>query len=121
MKIVEPKDEKAARKAFENRNVDVISGLEKRKIVINHVLANLAHKNKITVGFNFDDVMNAKDRAKVLWRMMFNVKLCRKKKVSMLFLGSKKDQAFGRVIGMTPGEARKAMKFVKKKRDIEVE
>ena len=63
-------------------------------------------------------------RGQILGRMMQNVKICRKYKTKMIvfsFAENKKEMrdvkdliSFGRVIGMTPGEAKKSVEFKKK-------
>ena len=122
------------RKNFENKKVDIITGLEKEKKAdhmkfrnsgLNHVLCKLAKENGITIAFSFNDVLKSKNmlRGQVLGRMMQNVRLCRKYKVRMMvasFAENKYEMrnvkdliAFGRTIGMNPGEAKKALEFKK--------
>lgn len=134
MKIVEGKNEAIVMKALKDKNVDMIISLEKnfgkdfmdnRNSGLNQVLCKLANKNRIVIGFNFDDVFDSNNRGLILGKMMQNVKFCRKYKVNM-FLYSKKRKSlndlksFGFVIGMNPSEIKKAVKFVKKQRDIEI-
>ncbi|MAG19933.1 hypothetical protein CL618_00685 [archaeon] len=128
------KIEDGERKNFENKNVDVITGLEKEKRAdhmkyrssgLNHILCKIAKENKISIGFSFNDVLKSKGmlRGQILGRMMQNVRICRKYKVKMIvfsFAENKKEMrdvkdliSFGRVIGMTPGEAKRALEFKK--------
>jgi len=106
--------EKGVRKdSFHHRN----SGL-------NHVICNLAKKNKIAIGFNFNDILTSKGiaRAKTLGRMMQNVRLCRKYKLRTVIgsfaqnewqMRSKNDLiSFGIVLGMHQEEAKKALQAV---------
>ncbi|MAG45512.1 MAG: hypothetical protein CMH63_01940 [Nanoarchaeota archaeon] len=112
-------DNKNLRKIFESNNVDIVLGLEKledkdslhhKNSGLNQVLCNLAKKNKISVGFNFNDVLSGLEEGKLIGRMMQNVRLCKKYKVNMV-LGSfaktkydlrlKKDlEVFGKLIGI---------------------
>ena len=52
---------------------------------LDHVLAKIAHDKGKIIGFSFSDVLNAKDASKILGRLMQNIKLCRKFKVTTLF------------------------------------
>lgn len=127
--IVEGCNDKINRAALENKKVDVLLGLEKgrkrdfthyRNSGLNQVLCKLAKKNNIAIGFDFNDVLNSKERAKVMGRMMQNVRLCRKYKVKMLifdFTGERSKQelrSFGLVLGMSPLEAKKGVSFKNK-------
>jgi len=94
---------------------------------LNQVLAAIANKKKKIIGFNFNAILNTKGmlRSQLLGRMKQNVKLCRKYKVEMALasfaanpfeLKAEKDlQAFGETLGMTPGEAKKAVKAVEER------
>ena len=84
-------DEKINRLAVENRKVNVLLSPEKnskkdsffvRKSGLNQVLCKLAYENKVAIGFNFSEVLNnqRKERSKILGRMTYNVKMCRKYK-----------------------------------------
>ena len=139
LKIVESVDEDKVMKAVSNLNVDIVTGVENgnkkdkmssRNSGLNQVICKEASENKVAIGFDFNLVLNVDDKQKIIGRMMQNVKLCRKYKVKMvLFSGAKnkfemrsaKDLiAFGRVLGMTGSEVKKALNFEKKKRDVEI-
>jgi len=133
MKIVEGKSEEITRRALSDKNIDMVVSIEKncgkdfmkfRNSGLNQVLCKLAKKNKIVIGFNFDDLLEAKNRADILGKMIQNIMLCRKYKVEMYVYSEKRKnlndlKAFCIVLGMHPSEAKKAVKFVKKQRDIE--
>ncbi|HLD15807.1 MAG TPA: RNase P subunit p30 family protein [Candidatus Nanoarchaeia archaeon] len=138
-KIFETADEDKIIKTASNFNVDIITGVENykkkdklnaRSSGLNQVICKEASENKIAIGFDFNLALNSDNKQKIIGRMMQNVKLCRKYKVRMaLFSGAKnkfemrsaKDLiAFGKVIGMTGSEVKKALNFEKKKRDVEV-
>ncbi len=91
--------DKNARAAFESPFYDIVFGLEKskendfmkqRNSGLNQVLCKIAaSKNKI-YGFNFNDVLNSKNRPLIMGRMMQNIELCKKYKVqTIIFSGAK--------------------------------
>ena len=84
------KNDNEIRKAAENKNVDVILGLEEveskdslhnRNSGMNEVICKLAKKNNIAIGFSFRKILHANNKAVLLGRMMQNVELCQKYKV----------------------------------------
>jgi ribonuclease P/MRP protein subunit RPP1 len=92
--VIQGGDDKINRLAVENRKVDLLLSPEKgtrkdsmffRNSGLNQVLCKLAFKNKISIGFNFSDILNSKDKLKIISRMVQNVKLCKKYKVKMVF------------------------------------
>ena len=94
-KIVIGGDEKKNRKAVEDKNVDILLSPEKnrekdfmhsRDSGLNQVLCKLAKKNKVAIGFNFNDVLMSKNRSVILGKMMQNVRFCRKYKVKMVIV-----------------------------------
>lgn len=118
------------RQILEDRRVDILlspengikeDSLHQRNSGLNHILCNLANKNNIAVAFNFNDVLKSRniERAKILGRMMQNVRLCRKYKVKMILASFAKDKyemrsqrdlvSFALTIGMTADEARKSL------------
>jgi ribonuclease P/MRP protein subunit RPP1 len=87
-------DDKVNRAALENKKVDILLSPELndrkdnfhyRKSGLNQVLCKLAKKNDIAIGFDFALLLKSKERAKILGRMFFNYKLCKKYKVKMVF------------------------------------
>jgi len=123
------------RQVIELKNVNILLSPEKgvrkdslhyRNSGLNQVTCKLAKKNKIAIGFNFNDILitQGKERAMILGRMMQNVKLCRKYKLRMLIASFAKDKwqmrskndliSFGIVLGMHPKEAQKALQTVNK-------
>ncbi len=134
--IIIVKESEKARHYLEKTDIDMIYGLEEHKgkdpmhfraSGLNHILAEIAHKRKKIIAFNFNAILNTKGmlRSQLLGRMRQNVMLCRKYKVEMALasfaanpyeLKSEKDlQAFGETIGMAPGEANKAVKAVEER------
>ena len=127
--VVEGGEEKINRAALENKKVDILLSPEKyakndklyvRDSGLNQVLCKLAHTNKIAIGFNFCDLVNSKEREVLMGRMMQNIRFCRKFKVDMVFdcfceckFDKKNLGSLCRTLGMTPGEAKKALNFKK--------
>lgn len=128
MKIIFGGKDTANRKAVENKSVDVLMSPEKgrnydfmksRNSGLNQVLCKLAYKNDVAIGFDFNDVLKAKDseRINLIGRMKFNVKLCNKYNVKMYVCNSTKNIdevrsdgdliSFGRILGMKKPEIKK--------------
>ena len=69
-------------------------------------MAKAAKKNKITIGINLKEILEAdnKEKAKILARIKQNIKLCNKNKLNMVFLPKIRDshslKALGLVLGM---------------------
>lgn len=81
------------REVLEKSKADLLFDLEtqnKRDFIhhrasgLNHVLCNLANKNKKIIGFSFNSILNSKNRWQLLGRISQNIKLCRKYKVKTL-------------------------------------
>ncbi len=111
--------EEMLRFALEKNGVDIIYGMESINPKdslhfvrggLDQVLCNIAAEKEKILAFSFADILNSSDRAKLLARIMFNVKLCKKYKVQMMlssFAGSREEmrsakdlQALGRVLGI---------------------
>ena len=110
--------EEMLRFALEKNGLDIIYGMENIhpkdgmhfvRGGLDQVLCKIAaEKGKILV-FSFSEILNSSDKGKLLARMMFNVKLCKKYKVPIILcsfasfkeeMRSAKDlQALGRVLG----------------------
>lgn len=138
--IVKCTDEKSLRIAAENKNADILIGLESiegkdslhgRNSGMNEVICKLLKKNSIAMGISFKSVLNSANKALILGRIMQNIELCRKYKVEMVlasFAESKWDLrsanelvSFGVTLGMTPLEAKNSLvaaaKILETKRD----
>ena len=81
---------------------------------LNHVLAEIATKDKIAIGFDLEEIRNLKreEKAKILARIKQNIKICRKAKTSLVLLNyqDKKD-AFSLLISL--GASTEQVSFVK--------
>tara|TARA_Y100000310_G_scaffold345665_1_gene467969 strand:- start:25741 stop:26310 length:570 start_codon:yes stop_codon:yes gene_type:complete len=125
---------KLNREILSKKNVDILLSPEKdrkedflhhRNSGLNHILCKIAHKNKIAIGFSFNEILKSKEieRAKILGRMKQNIKLCRKYKVNMVvgsFANNKYEmrslndlKSFSRVLGMNTLEVKKAFSLIK--------
>ena len=118
------------RNAVENPKVDILLDCHKsnKKIKLNtiesgfnQVLAKLAFKNKVALGFSFNSLFNSDDYPK----LRQNIKLCRKYKVPIVCLSLANNKyemravndmmSLLKIIGMTPGEARFAFTYLEKR------
>jgi len=87
------------RQVLEKAKIDILLlALSKRKDFskqrnsgLNIVLANIAKKNKVSIGINLDEIdfVNKKEKSETLARIMQNVNLCKKKKIQMKFISRK--------------------------------
>ena len=83
---------------------------KQRNSGLNHVLAKIAKKNNVSIGINFDEIINSKDKEKsnIIARIKQNIKLCNKNKLKMKFVTVDKRnkrnvhdlKALGLVLGM---------------------
>ncbi len=101
-----------------------------RKSGLNQVLAKLATKNDVAIGFGFSFVLNSKsvERAKMIGRMKQNVRICKKAGAKMVvcsYGGNVKEMrgardllAFARIIGMEPGEAKNSLNWKRREKKV---
>ena len=118
--VVLAKDDFFNRKIFENKDVDLVVGLEfhnrkdflkQRDSGLNEVLCKLAKQNNISLGFDMNKFksLNQDDLAKVLARVIQNIKLCEKFGVDMLIVGNYNKQdvlSFFLTLGSSTGFAK---------------
>lgn len=107
------------RKILEKQPIDILLINQKnrkdfqkqRNSGLNHVLAKIAKKNKITIGINLDEILetkSSKQKAQILARIKQNIKLCNKNKLKMKFIAQEKKnqrnvydlKALGIILGM---------------------
>ncbi len=76
---------------IESKKMKIIYGFEesmKRDYIhqrgsgLNHILCELANRNMVSVGFSYSSLVNNKNAAMLLGRMIQNLSLCRKYKVN---------------------------------------
>jgi len=114
----QPETEEMLRFALEHSSVDLIFGMEKinpsdslhyLRGGLDQILCKIAQDKEKTIGFSFQQILTTKNPEKMIARMKFNLKLCRKYKVKTVFsnfslqkeeLRSAQDlEAFLRVLG----------------------
>ena len=137
LRIVEGGSEEKNRKAVEDKSTDILLSPERnaqndklssRNSGLNQVLCKLAHDNKVAIGFSFSELLNSKERSKVIGRWVQNIRLCRKYKVKMVLasfsnskweMRSPKDLfSLALTLGMTGKEANESLNFKKKELGI---
>jgi RNase P/RNase MRP subunit p30 len=123
--IVLAKDEIFNRKILEYGKFNALISLEmspkKRKLRqvssgLNHVLANIASRNKVSIGFDFELIssLNKKQKAIILSRIKQNILICRKSKARIIALNySEKRNAYSflTVLGASSVQAKQAISF----------
>jgi RNase P/RNase MRP subunit p30 len=92
--IFQPRDESQLLFAVENKDIQVLIGLESlfssdslfqvRSGLDTFLCRQLASHDK-KLAFSFSDLINSGSQAKVMARMRFNLKLCRKYKIPIIF------------------------------------
>jgi RNase P/RNase MRP subunit p30 len=110
--------EEMLRFALEKSQVDIVLGAEiihpkdsmhYLRSGYDQVLCKIAKEKGKKIGFSFSDILNSKNRSRLIARMRVNLRLCRKYGVSVVFsnfsksygeIRSAKDlAAFGRILG----------------------
>ncbi len=92
--IVQAKNEEFNRKIMEYGKFDIILSLEKENLKnkirqtnsgLNHVLAKIASKNNISIGFDLEEIkkMEIKQKAEILSKIKQNIKICKKYKTKL--------------------------------------
>lgn len=99
--IVQGRDIEFNRKILEIKKVNMLvlqhkqgrDKLKQRDSGLNHVLCNLAKENNITLAIDFSEIINSKEkeRAKILGRIIQNIKLAKKSKNNLTILNKPKD------------------------------
>lgn len=95
--IFSSKDDNLNRRIMEKLPIDILLiNLENRKDFqkqrnsgFNQVLAKIARKNNITIGINLDEIIESKNKEKILARLNQNILLCNKYNIKMKFIGQK--------------------------------
>ena len=95
--------------------------MKQRNSGFNNVIAKAAKKNNVSIGIDFDEILDAKnsnEKSKIISRIMQNVFLCNKNKLKMAFISNKYDRdlrdikSLGLVLGM-PTWMTKSLEFIK--------
>ncbi|MDD5192890.1 MAG: hypothetical protein PHH54_05830 [Candidatus Nanoarchaeia archaeon] len=109
--IVQAQDDEFNRKIFENKDVDIVTGLEfnrkdrlkQRDSGLNEVLCKLASKNNIKISIDIREIQKLpkKEKAIILSRIIQNIKLCRRTKTEIIFIPElKKQDAFSFLLAL---------------------
>ena len=98
--IFSSNDDNLNRKILEKEQINVLLINQKgrkdkqkqRDSGFNQVLAKIAKKKNISIGINFDEILQTKgkERSEILARVQQNIKLCNKKKIKMYFITQNK-------------------------------
>jgi len=102
--VVVAQDENFNRKIFENKDVDMVVGLElhnkrdfmkQRDSGLNEILCKLAHDNNIKIGVDINKIagLGKVEKARVLARVSQNIKLCKRTKTKIVILNNSKKNA----------------------------
>ncbi len=107
------------RKILEKEEIDTLliplkerkDFMKQRNSGLNHVLAKIAKKRNVTIGINIDEIIQGKnpERAKIISRVIQNIKICKKNKLNMAFISPSgkhnKDErdlkSLGLILGMS--------------------
>ena len=111
-------DDEMTKKILEKEKIDILllnqlgrkDPMKQRDSGFNQVLARLAKKSGVSVGINFDELLNSKhlkEKSDIIARIRQNVKLANKSKLKMEFISEKNAKAksydlraLGLVLGM---------------------
>ena len=107
-------DDELNRKILEKEKINILlinqtkrrDRQKQRDSGFNHVLAKIAKKNNIAIGINLDELINSKQKEKIIARIKQNIKLCNKNKLKMQFIGIKTKRniydlkSLGLILGM---------------------
>ncbi len=94
--VVKPENEEVLRFVLEKTEADMIFGQESinpkdsmhfRRGGLDQIICRIAAERNKTIGFSFKEILKAegKERSKLIGRIMFNVKICKKYGVKILF------------------------------------
>ena len=123
--IVQAQDDEFNRKILEYGKFDIILGIEfgnKQRTLrnidsgFNHVLAEIGRKNKIALGIDMQKIasLSKEEKAKIMERLMQNIKTCRKSKtrITLINYKDKKDaMSFLISLGASTQQAKEALSF----------
>ncbi len=93
-------DDELNRKVIEKLPVEVLLiNLEGRKDFskqrnsgFNQVMAKIAKKNKVEIGINLDELIESKEKNRIIARLIQNIQICKKEKLSMQFVTFKNNR-----------------------------
>lgn len=123
--IILARDDSYNRKLLEYGNFDILlspesgsrkAGLKSTDSGLNHVLARIASRNRISIGIDLAEIrlLGKKEKAERLSRISQNIRICRKAKARIKVLNAESRQhAFSLLIslGASAAQAREAIDF----------
>ena len=123
--IVLAQDDNFNRKILEYGKFDILLSVERgnrqrtlRTIDsgLNHVLAEIAAKNKVSIGIDMGEIrtLQKEEKALRLEKIKQNIKICRKAKTKLVLLGYKDEKdafAFLLSLGASTKQAKEAISF----------
>ena len=74
---------------------------KQRNSGFNQVMARLAKKNSIKIGINLDELINSKNKEKIIARLRQKIELCKKNKLKMVFVSEKENKKFQNLISLS--------------------
>lgn len=134
--ILEKAPDRIVQYAIQEGIVNCVTDLEKgrsgvplhyRNSGMNQVMAKAASENEVIIDFNFNTILSSKGekRALMLSRMRQNIELCKKYNAPIILSSGALSKfqmvpaydlvGFGQVLGLTKGEAKKALNSSQKK------
>lgn len=124
------KGSKLNRGVLESKHVDILldpyvyirkDSLHHRNCGLNHIICKIAKRNDKIIGLSFSEILRSGKKEMILERVRQVIKLCRKYKIRMVFSSFAENKFerrcakdllnFAVFLGMTPGEAKKAISF----------
>ncbi|MFH1972001.1 MAG: RNase P subunit p30 family protein [archaeon] len=131
--IIQGGEDRINRLAVSNKNIDILLDpqlgtkqdfLHNRNSGLNQVLCKLAKKNKVAIGFSFNNILK-NSSSKILGRIIQNIKLCRKYKLTIVVGNFSKSEtrnindihSFYKTLGMTGKELQDGSNYKEHKLD----
>jgi RNase P/RNase MRP subunit p30 len=109
-------DDELNRKILEKEEINILlinlanrkDFQKQRNSGFNHIMAKLAKKKNVIIGINFDEIIKSseKEKARILARIIQNIRICNKNKLKMKFICKNHERniydlkSLGLVLGM---------------------
>lgn len=108
------KNDELNRKIIEKEKIDILlislSGkkdrMKQKDSGLNHIIAEIAKKKGVSIGVDFDEIMESKEKKEILSRIKQNIRIAIKKRVKIIFIAKKHKRtkeefrSLGLVLGM---------------------
>jgi len=97
IEIYSSEDDELNRKVIEKLPVEILlikledrkDFLKQRNSGFNQVLAKIAKRNNVKIGIDLDEIIDSKEKERILARLKQNVSICKKEKLEMQFIQKK--------------------------------